>query len=380
MFWCLKEGCNVVYGKNGACIYNLNNCKVYSMDIDESKMLYDIEHGKSIFEIKECYDCKLVDSVIKKLECAEILMTSSQFYPKEIFRDGKCMVSRLEKQYRLSTCYLELGFTCNNGCSYCSANRLFGCYSCKTTVSKNCFNFGFYITVIDALKELGCKNFILYGGDLITNFIHVKSIIDYLKPDAQVGIVISIDNPLDNSIDNYLNQNNIIKFINVDYNKRELYTYSADYKTFYNFNVKLNDEREELKELTKFDKKAIKYNISYYADKYEKISYSKFPQIKLTSKSFTMVDEINLCLYGKIVIKSDKKVYPCVNSFKPIGSINENIRSNLEKSFKLLFEYWEGTYKNYINCSSCKYKKSCRNCLTFHENFGCDKKKNCLDM
>lgn len=383
MFFNIKKDCNVVFGINGASVYDLSEKKMYSLKVDESKVLFSMQYGKNREELEEKYGESLVERTYDQLKLAGVIEESESFYPHEEFRNGKYKVSRLEKEYRINMCYLELPLSCKVDCEYCGKNSLLGCYSCRKPKEENkSIDLNFYKRIICELKGDGCRHFILYGGNVLEYFSVVKEIMDSIVIDSQVGIIISIENILNNEIEKYFENNKVYIVSNVNYEKMDEYTYLSKSNLLYNFNISLNKSSEALNKLQKFKDSGIKFITSFYSDELTEINYSvQFPQIQMDKNMYRIVEDINPCMFGKITIKSDKRIYPCINSNKYIGDISNNIREGLEKSYENLVMYWESAYTKRKSCSICKYGKSCIDCRSYIENFGgLIMDKNCTEI
>lgn len=373
MFYLFREDCNIVYGVNGACIYDLGNGKMYSMKKNESIVLKDMQQGKTIKDIYEKHTHATVDEVCKRLEDAGIVTKAETFCPHEEYREGKYKISRLEKEYRIHTCYLELPFDCMQSCIYCKSNKLLGCFSCSKAKKSCTLDFDFYSNVIKEVQELGCKNFVFYGGDILSHYLGLKELMELFEKQTSIGLIVPIKDDL-KEIQRVLSEkSNVYVVLNVDYNKMKSYTFEAKRNISYNFNVPLEEGKKALSELVQLKEKGISYMISFYSCKKSNFNYSRqFPQIQMDKRMYKLVEEVNPCLFGKIAIKSDKRVYPCINSQREIGDISGDIKEGLEKSFEKLIMYWESSYTKRTNCAICKYGKSCVDCRSYEENFGRD--------
>ena len=371
MFYLFREDCNVVYGVNGACIYDLRNGKMYSMKKNESFVLQAMQQGKTIKDIYGENDHAIVNMVCKRLEEAGIVTESETFPPHEEYREGKYKTSRLEKEYRIHTCFFELPFDCKQNCNYCESNRLLGCFSCSK-VKKSCaLDVNFYNNAIKEIQELGCKNLVFYGGDILSHYLELKKIMNLIDKQTSIGLIVPMKGDIKGVLKILSERSNVYVVLNVDYNKMGNYTFRQENNISYNFNVPLEEGKKAINSLLQLKEKGINYMISFYSDKKSNFNYSQqLPQIQMDKKMYKLVEEVNPCLFGKITIKSNRRVYPCINSRTEIGYISENIKEGLEKSFDKLIMYWESSYTRRKNCVMCKYGKSCVDCRSYEENFG----------
>ncbi|GFI22559.1 hypothetical protein IMSAGC011_01335 [Lachnospiraceae bacterium] len=370
MFYLFREDCNIVYGVNGACIYDLGNGKMYSIKKNESIVLQAMQQGKTIKDIYEKNDHATVDMVCKRLEEASIVTKSETFCPHEEYREGKYKTSRLEKEYRIHTCFLELPFDCMQSCIYCESNKLLGCFACSK-VKKSCtLDFNFYSNVIKEILGLGCKNFVFYGGDILSHYLELKELMDLFDKQTSIGLILPIKDDVKEISKVLSERSNVYVVLNVDYNKMGNYTFQQRKNISYNFNVSLEEGKKALSELLQLRERGINYMISFFSDKKSNFNYSRqLPQIQMDKKMYKLVEEVNPCLFGKITIKSNKRVYPCINSRCEIGDISGDIKEGLENSFEKLIMYWESSYIKRTNCAICKYGKSCVDCRSYEENF-----------
>lgn len=370
MFYLFRDDCNIVYGINGACIYDLGKRKIYSMKKSESVVLRAIQQGKSIKDIYEENEHDTVDLVCKRLKEADVVTESDTFWAHEEYREGKYKTSRLEKEYRVHTCFIELPFDCLQGCVHCNSNKLLGCFSCSKVAKSSSFDFDFYSNVIKEVRELECNHFVFYGGDILSHYTELKGLMDLFDRQTTIGLIAPENDNVNEILKSFSEKRKIYAVLNIDYDKIEDYSFQHTKNISYNINVPLEKGEGVIGEFLKIRDNGINYMTSFYSDNKSSINYSRqFPQIQIDKRLYRLVEEVNPCLFGKITIKSNKRVYPCINSQNEIGDISGDIKAGLEKSFEKLIMYWESSYNKRTNCAICKYGKSCVDCRSYDENF-----------
>lgn len=372
----IKNSCKIIYGFNGAVIYDFDKSIKYNIFDAESKILFDLQSGQPIEQLFKKYDNKILKNLISNLNETGVGYLSESFIPVEPYRIGNLRLSSSQKTYTLNTAYIELPTDCNKNCSYCNSSKISGCYSCS--VAKNIDNKDslFYRKLIDSLNLYNCKNFIFHGGNPLIDWSFTKPILDYLmsKKDNSSIFIITNDSIIDKNILNYISKNKINLIINVNYTNN----YSAE-KLYYlydilhnniivNFNVNHNyidNFKNSYIDLIN-NYKNITYSI--YSDKESlKVNYSTdLPNNPINIDLFNALDSSHPCLFGKISIKSDKKVYPC------IGFNNNELLDLSMKSLEYLlfetnnlFNFWSLSLNDIEHCSDCKFRKCCSDCRAF---------------
>lgn len=373
----IKNFCEIVYGDNGAVVYNLDKLEKYNIFSVESNILSELQKGESIENLSKKYDYNTLHDLISNLEKNDIGYLAPNFIPTEPVRIGNLRLGMLQKIYSLNTSYIELPTNCNKKCSYCSTAKINGCYSCCLPQDMENKDISFYKNLIDTLEDYNCERIIIHGGNPLNDWNFTKSVLEYIKLKQKKFSVFIITNDsfVDNKILHYLSNKKINVIINTNYcnNLDRLSTIYKNYtnnniNSIVNFNVNYklikNFKKEYIQLYQKY--KNIIYSL-YSNEELLKINYhNDLPNNPIDVNLFNALDQSHPCLFGKISIKSNKKVYPCIGfTNNELIDLSQKTLEHLFFENKELINFWTLSLNNIKGCSNCKFKKCCSDCRSF---------------
>ena len=378
----INNSCEIVYGENGAVLYDFDSSKIYNIEVIKAQILRSSQNGIALEKLFFKYGQTIVEKFIEDLIKARVGYIANTFIPTETYRVGNIKVNNYRKTYTLQRVYLELPIGCNNNCKYCNIQKLNGCFSCS--IPKDIYNkdLDFYTSIIDKLCELNCETIILHGGDPLAEWGFTKKILEHIlsqhnnKPNITL---ITNYTEINHEILQYFAEHNINIVLNVGYS---IQLNSADISSYYNnllelgvncivnFNIEYKDIENfwDLYDILSFSCKNIYYSIySNSEDELLKINYmSDLPNNIIDPSTVVLSEFSHPCLFGTMSIKSDRKVYPCIgfNTNELLDLKKYNLKTLFFKSDELL-KLWNMSIVNLENCSKCKFRKSCCDCRAF---------------
>lgn len=154
----LGENIYLAEGKTRSCIYDLNECNLYSITCEDTALLKDFINGNEAL-----INTDLIQSLIQN----NLLVKSDSS------SDANRIVSNSEIS-RLSFAWIEITQQCNLRCIHCYNES-----SAKTSVSMSMEE---YKSVIDQVADLGIKRIQLIGGEpLIVGNESLKEMLLYAR-------------------------------------------------------------------------------------------------------------------------------------------------------------------------------------------------------
>lgn len=382
-FFNISPNILITFGENGAVIYQFvtpQKANIYNVFETESRILYDIKHGKKIKELKLRYPTAKIDKLCARLEAHGIGCYGSKFIPHEQYRIGAKLISPNLASRPLNKCYIELPFPCNKNCAHCAEPQLFGCFSCSKAKTISDYDQSFYENILTQLiRTFSCKTLIFYGGDILAHIETVYELINKLniKPSTQKIYAIFSEDKNVYAATQKLLENGIIPIVNVDWpntgntywNTDAIVNINVPFDQYNSFKTFIEKRRKEGKSnQIKFSIYGKDINLHYMNENFRKnVSTLLYPTDR----------QLHPCLSNQIVIRSDKKVYLCKNMNDPVPNITyDGTTIDLTKELLKLQNYWMRNYA--AECQKCKYRLICLDCpsydqfkKTHHEKIGC---------
>ncbi|WP_160674603.1 4Fe-4S cluster-binding domain-containing protein [Clostridium sp. C8-1-8] len=388
-FFHLNEYCQYVEGDNGILIYDLNNQKIYSFDMLNSKIIKMFYKGESLKDITGIYGVDVVNELIDKLQCKGLgEYTDTKFYI-EPYRVGKIKKLQVEHTNILNTCFIELPCKCTVNCGLCNKSVYKSCETCSLPSKvSDTMDMGFYKSIIDTISPLNFNIIIFHGGDPLVLWSQLQELLEYTRANVadKTRIILKTNGALINL--------DISKFL-IEYKVNPVIVFHFDK----DFEMGINDKLSQLSTVIDFfveSKVNIFANILISRDYENRINEickmlidEKFSSVSISviindsHESQYIIDsridtralldfyhtkEYNLCLGGMVAISSDKKVLPCPSMKK--HKIVDLTTCNLLNSFESnegLDKFWKFTLDKISNCSNCKFRYSCVDCRAIEE-------------
>ena len=361
-----KYKTRIIYGMNGAVIYDLEQKRMFSVEILESKILKELEYGARIEDLYDVYTPGIVDEFCEKLIRAGVAVLYDTFVPRETCRAGTKVLSQKFIPYTLQRCFIELPFPCALDCDHCRSPKLFGCFSCSVAESVTSIDFSFYKNIFQQIFDFNCQEIYLYGGNPLAHWGETRELINYIRRVSSCKIYLLFAyQELDPSILTFIAKQSVIPVLNVNW---PFVPETFNKKWIYNFNVAYADFPKFKSYCTNLNDLGVKYFSGIYSGEEKiKIDYiaEGFMQ-DMDTLLFEVMDIMHPCLCGQLAIKANKKIYVCKNMHEPIGDLT---KADLTKIFSLnpvIMQSWSSATA--AICPNCKYRKSCLNCRAFNEN------------
>ncbi len=372
----LFEECYLVQGINKGSIYNLLNGHIYDIDNQEQILLNLLEKNHSISEVINTHNIE--KSFIQKTLDIIKKENLGNYFDKPIYIE-KTVRYPFWREYlfakeapTLTGAFINIKNKCDKACEYCKHEtiRKYSCLTCHkdNNISKKMDKKDVF-KVLEYLKRMNCHEIYFTGGNI---FLDNKRTIEILKYAKQLGFksikVIYGGDKLDKNIIDILTDLKISIITQIYLNKKQD-LYSRDildqleiykYKLSKEILILLDDFYLDEKDFKYLYKKVLPVNI--YLDKlYNNRELEKNNKLSLTSiPKFSLNKRYNLCLYGKIYISYDGKIFPCpgLRDFK-VGHI-----SNFHAVFSEegLYKYWNLNKDMIEKCSQCSHRYACNDC------------------
>lgn len=366
----INDSCVYVKGKCNGAIYEFDTGKVYSVNGKACEIIDRYILGSS-FENDENY--------LSKLRGQKLI--SPNYHPCEF----DCEIDDLTE---LEVAWIEITETCNLRCIHCyEGNQHIG--------RADVLALEDWINVIDQLEKLKTKRLIIIGGEPCCNSM-VSDVVSYsAKKDMDVTLFTN-----GTLIDERLFHEIIAKRIKV---KMSIYgpnstVHDSVTRTPGSFErltrsvkrlveagisvsaaVIIMKENEQFADETISFCKSIGIKCSRYdvirevfggtqsahipTDKrvLEKVYFTK-PNYKANRKQFINNLNKNSCLYGKLAIKENGDVIPCVFERDYVyGNVKENpIKDIIQSDSTKRMWYWD--FSKVDECAECEYRFACRDC------------------
>lgn len=376
----------LVDGTKKCAIYNIFKGEVFSISKDKYQVLCDCEKNIPLSEIVNVdYDfiSNLIDNGLGLTYDDKVFVNKDIYgYPQSI--------SNIFKQVSLNRLFVEVTNKCNLNCKFCNEdNILFRKTGCKKwSAESDEISLGKWKDIIEEAKGLGCKNFVITGGEPFLEFEKLKEITSYIHNDnfKDNNIVVFTNATLfDDEKLSYIKQNNMSLCIQILASDNYKYTeISGDTEAFSNVINSVNkikdnnisyillllisrfNENQVEEIIKKFKGSNIKLefiypiNNEFYSKKYLNLMYNKSKDfIKPSLLSFDKYSKYNNCYKNTLAVSCDGLIYPCIMSRKLcLGSI---------KDISL--------YEALIESENKEYPTLCRDkiddCKTCHKRYGC---------
>jgi MoaA/NifB/PqqE/SkfB family radical SAM enzyme len=354
----------IVYGINGACIYDFENMKMFNIDLIESRILKELEAGKRIEDICSVFPKEKIIALCDNLKKAKIASLGSTFIPREPYRSGAKNPSKQFVLFQFQKCFVELPYACDKRCPHCSAPKLFGCFACSALNQSQPVDMNFYKNVIEELIQYNCKQIYFYGGNPLSHLDEVQVLVSYIRAkSASCTIYIIIPNSdINDEQAAFLTNNSVTPIISVDWPDDNL---SPKPGAIYNFNV-CSEVYSGFKE---YRKHLIENKITFQHSLYSigtpiELNYLENGYIK--PMKFLALDIQNMmhpCLCGLMAVKSDKKMYPCRNVDNAYCDLSKVTLDSFFAESQEYKDFWCSPIAG--NCMECKYRKSCFDCKAY---------------
>lgn len=375
-----------VNGKQKCAIYNLLKGEVFSITQDKYDMLSNCENGVPLNEINGI-DYSFISDL--KTHGLGLDYENNVFINKNFYGFPQAVNNTFEK-ITLNRLFIEITNECNLNCKFCKEdNILFRKTGCKRWPSHNRdISLEEWKKIILEAKNLGCKNFLIMGGEPLLEFDKLKQIVSYICDSNanDINIIVYTNGVLlnDEKI-KYVKQNNISLCIQVLSDNNLTYKKISEsinaFDKISNSLIKLKEnnvpynllllvsrfnDSEIERILKKFKYENIKLEFIYpikndfYSEKYINAMYDKSKNfVKPSLSSFDSLSKYNNCFKNSLAVSCDGSIYPCIMSRKlNLGNIkNLNLVEAAIKSEKMGYS------------TICKDKvEGCKLC---HKRYGC---------
>lgn len=373
MEYLINDNVIFVEGAKNACIYDLNQGNVFSIN----------EEAKTI--IKDCIIHSKVNKTKIEQEYIQLLQKNGLY---ALDYNPSPYKNEVDKNIKLNFCWLEITQACNLRCVHC--------YEGNTHISaKKTLSFEEWQEVIRQIKALGCNSIQFIGGEPTA----YKELIGLIDTAVQVGIehitLFTNATLITEELFACIVKNNInISFSLYGHNAcvHESVTKVAgsfektikNVKRLQRANVKIRPAVVIMRENEDYVEE-IKSFIGYLGLKYEKYdiirnvyggcqglhtpqrkdviskSFRSKPEFSITKEKFEKAFIINTCWYGKFAITETGDVIPCVFERNiTYGNILDGISKILSSAE--LKKYWFLDINQIDQCNCCEYRYACKDC------------------
>lgn len=378
----------LVKGQYECAIYNTLEGKVYSITNKQYHLLNKCEKNESIKFLSEEDKNFIFDLLNKNLG----IYYDNPTYIDGIFYGMPSASFELIQKNGLNRLFIELTNQCNLNCKFCEpTNTLYRKTGCKRwNTSLPTVSIDKWKDIILSAKNLGCKKFIIIGGEPFIEFEKLKKIVDYIQPDKTVSITIFTNGILLNqsNIIEFIKENNIHLCIQIFSDNKETYSQITNCSTAFDIfsnNLDIIQEKKIKHSLhlliNKFNENEVSrihdtYHQSpirdefiypvqndFYSKKFINQIYDKSNSfIKPTLDNFNLFTKYNPCYKGTLAIACDGTIYPCPMSRKlPLGHIKKRELYEILKSD--LYKTCSTLHKDKITgCSACDRRYICFDC------------------
>ncbi|MDR1240678.1 MAG: radical SAM protein [Oscillospiraceae bacterium] len=335
----------VIDGIKECALYNLFKGEVFSISKDEYRMLNDCENSIPLDEI-ENIDYKFISDL--KDNGLGLDYETKMFVNKNIYGLPQ-VVNDVFKRVFLNKLFIEITNECNFNCEFCkNDNILFRKTGCKKWPSYNeKLSIEEWSEIISEAKNLGCKNFVIMGGEPFLKFKKLKEIVSliiHFNNNDDIKIIVFTNGFLldDEKILNYIKHNNITLCIQIladndlTYEKisgnacvfsKVVFPTDKLKKTAVKYDLvilvsKFNENQiENIFKKFKDSNKKLEFiypiKNKFYSEKYINLIYNRTKNfIKPSLPSFDRFSKYNNCYKNSIAISCDGLMYPCIMSRK----------------------------------------------------------------
>jgi radical SAM protein with 4Fe4S-binding SPASM domain len=372
----LKENCYLVNGYRNAAIYDLNNCKVYSINSE----------GKDII-IKYLKNTKLIGNK-KEKEYMEILKKYDLLTENIDVSNRKSMIDKPEPRLRYA--WLEITGSCNLKCIHC-----YGQFGNLPTISDEPLTTKDWKRIIDILIENNCREIQLIGGepmvhkdfydilkyahksgmkriDVFTNatLINEKSIQIFKQTNASIRISLyghnqELHEKITSCRGSFKKTENALKLLKVNNIQTQIAVVIMKENEKYIQEIKKYIESLGHK-YTGYD--VIRPSCLLNSKEHQvtdinilKSRYNLNPEFYTSPKTFYENHFYNSCWNGKIAITYDGDIIPCIFARNDIIGNIRNANS-LQDIKKLIVKKWSITKDDIEVCKDCEFRYCCHDC------------------
>lgn len=360
----------VIGAKNGA-FYDFDSGKVYHVNKDGVDIVIDYANGKRSID-NDPYLTKLFENKL----------ISNSFTPVIDKNDYS------KPPIKLNMAWLELTEACNLKCVHCYEGECHHKLDNALSVEK-------WKSIIDELADLNINRIILIGGEPSCYKAH-KEIVKYCGEKGLNTTYFTNATMIDDELIQLFKKYNISVKISIyggsDVVHDTVTTVKGSFERTRNNIIKMNKEnikmyasvilmkenQDDLQNIINFLKQN---NVNYTG--YDVIRnvfgqkqnihcptnmeivnnrYIVRPSFKADKDTFIKNHFYNSCWYGKIAIKENGDVIPCVFHREDIlGNVNANSIVEIINSPKALY-YWGYSFDKVNVCNSCEYRYACKDC------------------
>lgn len=372
--------CNFVVevkGDNGSVLLNLYDGTYVSLSIEETKELYKFMAG----EIKSSN----IDAVNNLLKGSWIETSDFRYVMSEPNSHDHQLYDGMISNFTLSTVIVEMSTICSLNCSFCDAE--------KNTINASCFckrwnyksqDFD-YRKLIKQLNDFKVKDIYIMGGDPFCNELEFNRMLDFMiqvriiNKNIRIGILVNGYSIKEEHI------NKLKQISNVYFNILFVGTSTEEYMRITGIENAFNTVVSNVEiiknhgfpvmatllvsNMNKVNKQleiGIPVNVKYLFDEnnndVELLKDFCERLMKIDYVSYQFAKRVNSCLYGKIFIASNQKVYPCpgLRAFELGDLHNESLSEILHKGD--FINFWYLSKSKITPCKQCKYRIQCFDC------------------
>lgn len=366
-----KDTVYVTGAKNGA-IYNFKNKHVYSIKYEGTKII-----NKYLLDPQKLSDeeNKFISIVKEKVSIPEINNIDYNF----VKNNGK----------QLKFAWLEVTQRCNMRCVHCYEGK-------EHFETDNAISFEKWISILDELSEVGCKNIQFIGGEP-TLYSKLPELLDYAHQIGFKSIVIfsNLSNLSEKLLKSIVNSGCKIRFSiygsnaliheSVTQIKGSFDKLVKNLKILIENHVKVSPatiimkENETDKENIPKFLKSISSSFGTESERFDEIRkvyggnqekhmvknptcVKNHPGFIANKSYFDNSVNKNTCWHGKFAISTNGDVYPCEFERSIVyGNVNKQSVKEILNS-PILNKCWGMSFKHINFCKDCEYRFACKDC------------------
>lgn len=362
MYFRLNPECYFVRGKKCGAIFDLISGKIYALDSQETKILTSCEKNNPA-----------PDSTFLN-ELKELCL--GNFYPNKTYiqklRSGiLSQIHETNVPLELNRAFIEINNSCNENCDYCGfygVKRNLSCLGCnKWDENDEYLNSKRIKETIDELKDLGCQDIYITGGNLTLKWKKTMDIVNYANGKfMNIFIILSYQNLSQDIIKDLKNKAIMIIQTDLDTINSKDFIYSKDF--FYLLVIKPEDH-EKVIEIN--SENIIKSFI--IEDKNSIINLSMDPKKKhppINMHQFLNNLEYHPCIGHTISISYSGNVTPCITMRNHVfGNIrNKSLSSIFKEKMEYIGRFWKLNLDEIEKCTYCEFRYLCTDCRALEEN------------
>ncbi len=355
MYFRLNPECYFIRGEKYGAVFDLIEGDIYALDKQETEIISSLESNKPVDK---------GEKFIKNLR----RLCLGNFYSRPVYIQKLRVGSPIQDKQlynppSLIRGFIEINNSCNRDCYFCGyygINRSYGCMGCnKWNEGGDLLRLNVWKRLIGELRDLGCKDLFITGGDLTLAWEKTMELLDCAHGDFSNIYLILHRQSISKEI-----KKDIASKATAIIQTEDLFSTQFDNSLL---NIILDNRNSESREHIKNQ-----HHIMSFVIQDQNQIPNDLPMIskeKLSAKMYSFLNNIRYhpCLGHTISICFNGKVIPCPTMRNySLGNVgNLPLYSIFQE--KKIYKFWKLTMEKIDKCKECEYRFACDDCRSLEE-------------